>query len=360
MTDEDDQKSSLAELLLAKSRRLRPCQTLVTRTDGSCRLEARDRSGNFTAVTLQELSGSGKQEANITDEKNRGAMIHQGGGQSSMILNSEGNRVGPSLMAKCPGFVVDTKPDLLCCMVLPHLLLAGQDVAHDVTILKKFGVTAVLSLLPHEGSEEGNVWMLTEDGTLVKSDRHCSKESSEQASTSNEALSLLPHDGSEEGNVWMLVEDGNLVKSPRHCSKDSRELASTSNETATVPASLGPKKPGDFSDLRFTRNEDEFSTSSILRVHCGLLDTPESRIHACLLKCIAFIDQVKRRNGVVLVHCNAGVSRAPTVVIAYCMKFLRISYSEALKFVKEKRPYIKPNEGFVEQLKEFEQYLLAL
>ncbi len=33
-----------------------------------------------------------------------------------------------------------------------------------------------------------------------------------------------------------------------------------------------------------------------------------------------FIEKVKQQNGKILVHCQAGISRSPTIVIAYMIK----------------------------------------
>jgi len=52
----------------------------------------------------------------------------------------------------------------------------------------------------------------------------------------------------------------------------------------------------------------------------------------------------------VLVHCNAGVSRAPSIVIMYLMKYENLSYSEAWEIVKTARPIARPNDGFLRQL----------
>lgn len=44
----------------------------------------------------------------------------------------------------------------------------------------------------------------------------------------------------------------------------------------------------------------------------------------------------------VLVHCQKGLSRAPTIVLAFLISFHRMSYDEAFAFLQAKRPDINP------------------
>jgi len=74
-------------------------------------------------------------------------------------------------------------------------------------------------------------------------------------------------------------------------------------------------------------------------------------------QCFNFIEQATSNGGKVLVHCEWGVSRSATVMIAFLMKKLHINYSEARKLLQSKRPEIYPNEGFVEQLLKYENQL---
>ncbi|KTG38377.1 hypothetical protein cypCar_00018056 [Cyprinus carpio] len=66
------------------------------------------------------------------------------------------------------------------------------------------------------------------------------------------------------------------------------------------------------------------------------------------------IDTLKKlKGGVVLVHCNAGVSRSASVVIGFLMSQEKMSFDEAFSAVKTARPYIQPNPGFMSQLKKY-------
>lgn len=61
----------------------------------------------------------------------------------------------------------------------------------------------------------------------------------------------------------------------------------------------------------------------------------------------------------VLVHCNIGVSRSATLVIAYIMKYEGKTFKESFLQVQSGRYFISPNEGFVAQLRQFEEELKA-
>lgn len=72
-----------------------------------------------------------------------------------------------------------------------------------------------------------------------------------------------------------------------------------------------------------------------------------------------FIRNAIEKSGKVLVHCNCGVSRSATLVIAYIMKYESKTFSESFMQVQSVRQFICPNEGFVEQLQQFEKELEA-
>jgi len=67
-----------------------------------------------------------------------------------------------------------------------------------------------------------------------------------------------------------------------------------------------------------------------------------------------FIDKCLMHGGKVLVHCNDGMSRAPALVIAYLMETYCMDFKAALNHVQQKRFCVQPNDGFEQQLREFE------
>lgn len=68
-------------------------------------------------------------------------------------------------------------------------------------------------------------------------------------------------------------------------------------------------------------------------------------------------EKVRKMNGVVLIHCMAGISRSVTLTIAYLMAHFGMSMQDAYQYVKDKRPAISPNLNFMGQLVEFEREL---
>lgn len=81
-----------------------------------------------------------------------------------------------------------------------------------------------------------------------------------------------------------------------------------------------------------------------------ILDLPDTDITSYMEECSSFIDQARDKDGVVLVHCNAGVSRSSSIVIGYLMLREKLPFQEAYSQVKTARPSVRPNPGFYQQL----------
>ncbi|KAI9266963.1 protein-tyrosine phosphatase-like protein [Sporodiniella umbellata] len=85
----------------------------------------------------------------------------------------------------------------------------------------------------------------------------------------------------------------------------------------------------------------------------------QENLVAELQKAVAIIDQARSANQTILVHCQCGVARSATVVIAYVMKSMKLPMQEAYDLVKSLSPVISPNLTLLFQLREYEQSLLS-
>ena len=54
----------------------------------------------------------------------------------------------------------------------------------------------------------------------------------------------------------------------------------------------------------------------------------------------------------ILVHCRAGISRSASVVVYYLMRKNSMDYDTALRYLKERRPIVAPNEWYEKQLRD--------
>lgn len=73
----------------------------------------------------------------------------------------------------------------------------------------------------------------------------------------------------------------------------------------------------------------------------------------------AFIEKARASNKKVVVHCEVGMSRSPTIVISYLMKHHGMSLRSAFKLVRDRRPIVKPNMGFIKQLLTYERSIFG-
>jgi len=94
--------------------------------------------------------------------------------------------------------------------------------------------------------------------------------------------------------------------------------------------------------------------STVIHKVLPVLDEENELIMCYFDECYEIINNMVENhgNGSILVHCNSGISRSPTIVIAFLMKKYKISYLEALSKIDR---YVAPNKSFVNQLKLYQK-----
>ncbi|XP_045196398.2 uncharacterized protein LOC123551487 isoform X2 [Mercenaria mercenaria] len=123
----------------------------------------------------------------------------------------------------------------------------------------------------------------------------------------------------------------------------SSDIVKVNEITYILNVSTTCIKPGNISDGHFLR--------------IPVNDNYSAKLIPYFEQAFQFLDKVREANGCCLVHCLAGISRSPTLAIAYIMKYLNMSSDDAYRYVKDKRPTISPNFNFLGQLLDFEKQL---
>lgn len=91
------------------------------------------------------------------------------------------------------------------------------------------------------------------------------------------------------------------------------------------------------------------------RYHVVIPDSSYVDISKYFYNAIQHIRASVNNNKKVFIHCHMGISRSVTVLAAYYLKFgipnnKNPTVSQVLLYIKEKRPFINPNPGFIKQL----------
>jgi len=133
--------------------------------------------------------------------------------------------------------------------------------------------------------------------------------------------------------VWLVSLRGSLTQSPSLLQLLSRRVSHV---------------------VSITNTDVSFPSDKLKHLQIWLEDESDSDLASNFERIFEFMREAVALNGAVLVHCEAGISRSATTVIAYLVKYHSMSLEQAFRHTKERRRIINPNSGFVEQLRQFE------
>ncbi|XP_060118061.1 protein phosphatase Slingshot homolog 3 isoform X2 [Heteronotia binoei] len=111
--------------------------------------------------------------------------------------------------------------------------------------------------------------------------------------------------------------------------------------------------------LNVTREIDNFFPEHFTYMNVRLYDEETAQLLPHWKETYSFISAARKQGSRALVHCKMGVSRSASTVIAYTMKEYGWSLERALCHVRERRPIIHPNPGFMRQLELYQGILDA-
>lgn len=95
-------------------------------------------------------------------------------------------------------------------------------------------------------------------------------------------------------------------------------------------------------------------------LHLQLEDMEDVLLKDRFSEAIRFMDTAfQNPSSRILVHCNLGISRSTTLILAYLMKTYNATLLEAFKYLRHRRPIVCPNVGFLHQLIDYESELFS-
>ncbi|CAF0829327.1 unnamed protein product [Adineta steineri] len=89
----------------------------------------------------------------------------------------------------------------------------------------------------------------------------------------------------------------------------------------------------------------------------NMQDDEDVNINQYFEKTNNFLLSRKEKKEKVLVHCQMGISRSSSIVLAYLMKYHHDTLMKAYDFLLDRRPISRPNRGFLIQLIRYEKEL---
>ncbi|GBG30556.1 Dual specificity protein phosphatase, putative [Hondaea fermentalgiana] len=107
--------------------------------------------------------------------------------------------------------------------------------------------------------------------------------------------------------------------------------------------------------INVTKEIKDFYPGHFDYLRISVKDHETSDLHAHFAEACEKIAHARAEGHTVFVHCQRGISRSATIVIAFLMQSRRLSFADAYNIVKRNRPIIKPNRGFIKQLTRFEE-----
>jgi len=124
----------------------------------------------------------------------------------------------------------------------------------------------------------------------------------------------------------------------------SGQSPNSNSDLAQVPSQAQSQFQLDSKDLNF------------VYLKAGLLDVSSQNLYGFLLRGINFIESARQKGTKVLVHCVMGISRSPSMVIAYCMYYRGWKLQDAYRYVRSRRSEADIT-TFRSQLVKFEGFL---
>lgn len=185
-----------------------------------------------------------------------------------------------------------------------------------------------------------------------------------QEQTNRETLNRLNISYILSLGLLPLISNSASPTSPTTTSNSTNSTTSSTTTTTTTPLLPSHNSSKDFK-IRIRSSNSNFRDENkgvkvVRSIYCkciNIADNSEQNLSKFFDEAHQFIDDARRKKCNVLIHCLAGISRSPTIAIAYLMRVNSLRLQDAYNLVKQCRPQMDPNLSFVSQLMVYEKSL---
>jgi len=92
----------------------------------------------------------------------------------------------------------------------------------------------------------------------------------------------------------------------------------------------------------------------------AMADKGNSQLEDIMKRTFPFIEESQQKGNKLLIHCNSGQNRSPTLLISWLMSKNSWTFYHAHKYVKQARAIIQPNKSYVDQLRALDKKLFGI
>lgn len=111
--------------------------------------------------------------------------------------------------------------------------------------------------------------------------------------------------------------------------------------------------------LNVTKTVPNFFQDQFTYLRVSVEDNSFEELSGWFEACRVFIETARNMHVSILVHCQYGMSRSASIVLAYIMKSQNYTLCQSIELVKEQRPQVSPNPNFMAQLTAYEKSLFS-
>jgi len=95
-------------------------------------------------------------------------------------------------------------------------------------------------------------------------------------------------------------------------------------------------------------------------LHCPLDDFGSTNLDEIWCTCIEFIEEAILNKKNILIHCDGGINRGPSMVIGYLIVKEKFTLKNALEHLCIVRPCVAPCQNYINQLRDLEMKICGL